>query len=102
MNEKCEFCLLTADIKTGKIPSIVVCETENTIVIKTNDTCYMILPKDHIISAKDASDNLVLEMMNVVNDVAADMCDKHGGCQILTNLGSYQDVKHLHWHVTLK
>jgi len=26
--------------------------------------------------------------------------DEHGACRVLTNLGKYQDSKHLHWHVS--
>ena len=51
---------------------------------------------------KEAQDNLVLEIMEIINEISNEMLERHGGCQILTNLGNYQDVKHLHWHVALK
>jgi histidine triad (HIT) family protein len=27
------------------------------------------------------------------------MVAEHGACRVITNLGEYQDSKHLHWHV---
>jgi histidine triad (HIT) family protein len=42
---------------------------------------------------------LLLEMLSIVRDVARELTEKHGACRVLTNLGKYQDSKHLHWHV---
>ena len=36
--------------------------------------------------------------MTVVRDVAAQVAAEHGECRVLTNLGGYQDSKHLHFH----
>jgi histidine triad (HIT) family protein len=35
----------------------------------------------------------------VVRRVATTVLEEHGACRVLTNLGAYQDSKHLHWHV---
>ncbi len=32
--------------------------------------------------------------------IAADVHDAHGAARVLTNLGTYQDSKHLHIHVS--
>jgi hypothetical protein len=32
--------------------------------------------------------------------VAAQVVREHGACRVLTNLGAYQDSKHLHFHVS--
>jgi histidine triad (HIT) family protein len=37
--------------------------------------------------------------MSVVRVVAAQVGAEHGACRVLTNLGRYQDSKHLHFHV---
>ena len=33
-------------------------------------------------------------------EVAKEVLAEHGACRVLTNLGEYQDSKHLHWHVS--
>jgi len=35
----------------------------------------------------------------VVRRVAEQVTREHGACRVLTNLGRYQDFKHLHFHV---
>lgn len=37
--------------------------------------------------------------MQVVRQVAAATTQSEGACRVITNLGSYQDSKHLHWHI---
>ena len=36
----------------------------------------------------------------IVRKGAANIEDEHGACRVLTNLGRYQDSKHLHFHVS--
>lgn len=50
-----------------------------------------------ILEADD--DDLLIEMIAVVKQVAAQVVAEHGGCRVITNLGKYQDSKHLHWHI---
>ena len=38
-------------------------------------------------------------VLAVVRQVAAQVTREHGACRVLTNLGRYQDSKHLHFHV---
>ncbi|MBW3629888.1 MAG: HIT domain-containing protein [Gemmatimonadetes bacterium] len=62
----------------------------------------VVIPKRHIaslIALEDADDSLLLELMGVVRRVASDVVAEHGACRVVTNLGEYQDSKHLHWHV---
>ena len=35
----------------------------------------------------------------MVREVAARVLEEHGAARVLTNLGRYQDSKHLHFHV---
>jgi histidine triad (HIT) family protein len=37
----------------------------------------------------------------VVRRVAEQVTREHGACRVLTNLGRYQDSKHLHFHVNV-
>lgn len=62
----------------------------------------VVIPKRHVASltALGAQDvDLLSEMIAAIKDVAVQILAEHGGCRVLTNLGSYQDSKHLHWHV---
>lgn len=62
----------------------------------------VVVPKRHIaslteISPKDAPD--VRALLNVIQAVARDVEAEHGAAAVLTNLGRYQDSKHLHVHI---
>jgi histidine triad (HIT) family protein len=62
----------------------------------------VVIPKRHIsslISLTEADNDLLLELMLVVREVAAQVVSDYGACRVVTNLGEYQDSKHLHWHV---
>jgi histidine triad (HIT) family protein len=43
---------------------------------------------------------IFLEMVEVMKTLAAKVSTEHGAARILTNLGRYQDSKHLHFHVS--
>lgn len=38
-------------------------------------------------------------MVRVIKSLAADVTTQYGACRVLTNLGKYQDSKHLHFHI---
>lgn len=51
------------------------------------------VPKKHISSLIILEENdhdLLLELM---------VTEEKGACRVITNLGEYQDSKHLHWHI---
>jgi len=41
----------------------------------------------------------LLDLLRVVREVAATVENAQGGAHVVTNLGKYQDSKHLHFHV---
>ena len=60
----------------------------------------VVIPKVHVGSQLNIDDNnLLIELMDAVRWVAAQVVDEHGAARVLTNLGRYQDSKHLHFHV---
>jgi histidine triad (HIT) family protein len=61
----------------------------------------VVIPKRHIGSllTLEAGDALLAEMISVIQQVASRVVAEHGACRVLTNLGEYQESKHLHWHV---
>ena len=82
-----------------------VLETEGFLAF--HHTCPMypthivVIPKLEIDSLFEFPDDpdILREMMEVLKKVAAKVIDQAGSCRIVTNLGGYQDSKHLHWHV---
>ena len=63
----------------------------------------VVVPKKHIPSFTDrgdGDDELVLAVLRVVRQLAKKVEVERGACRILTNLGTYQDSKHLHFHVS--
>lgn len=62
----------------------------------------VVVPKVHIASlttVQPGDEPLVRALLLVVQDVAATVERDHGAARIITNLGHYQDSKHLHVHV---
>lgn len=62
----------------------------------------VVIPKLHVPSLTNLGGHpigVVHAVLEVVRAVAAQVETEHGSCRVLTNLGSYQDSKHLHFHV---
>lgn len=72
----------------------------------TNPYCpvhIVIIPKKHIPSFTNRNkedDPIVAEMLEVVRMIAEKIEKEQGAARVLTNLGKYQDSKHLHFHVS--
>lgn len=83
-----------------------VAETENVLAYFHTrpfwQTHIVVVPKKHVASllAIESDDYpLLIELMEIVKSAAEQVLEKHGACRVVTNLGRYQDSKHLHWHV---
>ncbi len=94
------------EILSGKTNVKKVKETENVLAYYHTRPFYEVhivaIPKKHISSFVDVNeeDSFVMnELMSVIREVAAQITNEYGACKIITNLGSYQDTKHLHWHI---
>ncbi len=62
----------------------------------------VVVPKRHIsslLALEAGDDGLLIEIFEVVKKIAAQVVEEHGGARVLTNLGKYQDSKHLHFHI---
>jgi len=81
----------------------IVKETENVIAYHHTKPFWpvhiVVTPKHHVPSLLELDDKLAIELLAVVKEVAAKVKDENGACRILTNLGDYQDSKHLHIHI---
>ena len=81
-------------------------ETENVLAYYHTKPFYPIhivtIPKKHIaslITLEEADNNFLLELFGVIKQVAATVTQEHGACRVITNIGEFQDSKHLHWHI---
>lgn len=65
------------------------------------ETHIVVIPKQHIDSLLDPAltDELLLALMTVIKQVSAQVVAAGGACRVSTNLGDYQESKHLHFHV---
>ncbi len=53
----------------------------------------------HVPKIGDHSVDIVHAVLEVATEIARKVEQEHGACRVLTNLGEYQDSKHLHFHV---
>jgi histidine triad (HIT) family protein len=95
------------EVLSGRTPVQMVRETGNVLAYHHTRPCWpvhiVVIPKRHIpslLALEESDDQLVLELLAVVREVAKEVLAEHGACRVLTNLGKYQDSKHLHWHVS--
>ena len=66
------------------------------------DVHVVVVPKRHVASltaATSSDEDDLRAVLRVVQQVAAEVEAEHGGARIVTNIGRYQDSKHLHVHV---
>ncbi len=94
------------EVLNGRTSVNRVVETDNVLAYHHTRPFWpvhiVVIPKRHIASlvALEAGDNdLLIEMLAVVKQVAAEVIAAQGGCRVITNLGTYQESKHLHWHI---
>ena len=94
------------EVLSGKTPVEKVFETDNVLAYRHTrpfwKTHIVVVPKRHVSSllALDKPDDaLLLELFEVIKKVAAEVMAATGAVRVLTNLGEYQDSKHLHFHV---
>ncbi len=94
------------EVLSGRTQVQVVKETERVLAYHHTRPFWpvhiVVIPKVHVPSLTDLGDSgaaLLPELIEVVREVAADVSAEHGAARVLTNLGDYQDSKHLHFHV---
>lgn len=85
-----------------------VAETERTLAYHHTRPFWpvhvVVIPKRHIASftsVTTADEDDVRDLLAVAREVAARVESEHGAARVLTNLGAYQDSKHLHVHVSV-
>lgn len=92
------------EVLNGKTPVDKVFETANVLAYRHTrpfwETHIVVIPKQHVASLLTIEDrDLLIELLDAVKHVAATIVEENGAARVLTNLGEYQDSKHLHFHV---
>nr|WP_083484752.1 HIT domain-containing protein [Paenibacillus ihumii] len=94
------------EVLSGRTSVQKVFETDNVLAYHHTRPFYPVhivtIPKKHIsslLTLEQCDNELLIELMDVVKKVATQVQSEYGACRVLTNLGKYQDSKHLHFHV---
>ena len=91
------------EVFSGKTPVQKILETENVLAYHHTRPFWpvhiVVVPKQHVDSLLTVENELLIELMDVAKKVADRVLAEHGAARVITNLGRYQDSKHLHFHV---
>lgn len=91
------------EVFSGKTPVEKVFETDRVLAYDHTRPFWpvhiVVVPKEHVASVLEVDNDLLVEIFDVVKQVATKVYQEHGAARVLTNLGEYQDSKHLHFHV---
>lgn len=92
------------EVLSGKTPVVKAFETDNVLAYHHTrpfwGTHIVVIPKKHVDSLLTVEKELLGELLEVVKTIAAQVMGETGAARVLTNLGDYQDSKHLHFHVS--
>ena len=91
------------EVFSGRTPVDTVLETNNVLAYHHTrpfwETHIVVVPKEHVDSLLTVDNELLIELMDVVKKVVSKLLEEKAAARVLTNLGDYQDSKHLHFHV---
>lgn len=92
------------EVLSGTTEIDVVCETERVLAFRHTRPMYqrhvVVIPKVHINSLITLDDDdLLRQLFAVLREVSSEVLREEGVCKVVTNLGEYQESKHLHFHV---
>lgn len=87
-----------------KVPIEVIKETESVLAFYHTKPFWplhiVVTPKQHVHSLLELDEELGKELLAVIKEIARKIKEEQGACRVLTNLGEYQDSKHLHIHIS--
>lgn len=91
---------------SGRMPINKVIETDRVLAFHHTRPFWpvhiVVVPKRHInslLTLEKNDDELLIELFDIIKKIAAQVVSENGAARILTNLGQYQDSKHLHFHI---
>ncbi|MEP7343157.1 MAG: HIT domain-containing protein [Acidobacteriota bacterium] len=91
---------------SGRTPINKVFETDNVLAFHHTRPFWpvhiVVIPKRHVgslLTLETEDNELLIELFAAIKQIAAEVVAEYGGARVLTNLGKYQDSKHLHFHI---
>ena len=93
------------EVVAGTVPVEMVAESDSAMAFVAPSPGYtlahiLVVPKEHVADLLDeAGSAAVQDTLALVQEVAAGVVAEHGACQVKLNLGTYQHIPHLHWHI---
>lgn len=91
---------------SGKVDIEKVYESDDVLAFHHTRPAYekhiVIIPKEHIddlTTLKTSHNKIILEIIDVAKKLAKKFNFKKEGIRLITNMGVYQDSKHLHFHL---
>jgi histidine triad (HIT) family protein len=91
---------------SGKVALDVVYEDKHVLAFHHTNPHWpvhlVVIPKRHIPSFTDLGGyepEQLVHLMMIVQQLAKQVEVEYGAARVLTNLGEYQDSKHLHFHI---
>jgi histidine triad (HIT) family protein len=94
------------ELLSGRTQVTIVQETEDILAYYHTRPYWpvhiVVIPKVHVPSLTNLGQydiHLLHNLLEVVRTVAAQVEQEHGACRVVTNLGAYQESKHLHFHI---
>ena len=92
------------EVLSGKTVVKKVLETDNVLAYHHTrpfwETHIVVIPKTHVDSLLTVEKEMLAELLDAVKTVATSILSEKAAARVLTNLGDYQDSKHLHFHVS--
>lgn len=102
-NESDFYC---EEVLSGRIEVEKILETENILAFYHTrpfwETHIVVIPKRHIsslLTLEKSDERIFLELFEVIKKVAGEVTKQKGAARVITNLGKYQESKHLHFHI---
>lgn len=93
-------------ILSKKINITLLKETENVLAFYHTNPRWkihiVVLSKKHIdsfLTLNREDQEILLELIEIIKQISNKVVQENGAAKILTNLGKYQDSKHLHFHI---
>ena len=93
---------------SGRTPVDVVRDTPHVLAFHHTKPSYpvhiVVVPKQHVFSLVEllAEPEIAADVLKIVAEVADEVALAHGAASVITNLGAYQESKHLHFHVIVR
>ena len=92
------------EILSGRTAVEIAYEDEDVVAFHHTRPAYadahvVVVPRVHVPDLLAADAAVLARLLAVVQDQAREVVAQTGACRVITNVGDYQDSKHLHWHV---